>query len=298
MNFEMYAALPTEQMNPRSKRLDTLSALQIVHLMNREDAQVLRTIRRQAKLLAQASDRIVTSWRSGGRLFLVGAGTSGRLAILEAAECPPTFNTLPVQIQAIMAGGPQAVFRSREGAEDSSDAAAREIRRRVRKGDVVIGIAASGITPFVSAALKAARAKRAIPILLTCNPRLAHAPVADVVIALDSGPEVLSGSTRLKAGTACKMALNMLTTASLVRLGKAYGNRMVDVQPNSLKLKARSLRLIESLGGVSSVEAGRLLALSGREAKTAIVMARKGCSATDARRQLKLAHGFLRKVIG
>lgn len=266
--------------------------------MNREDARVLRAVRKASTSIARAAETIVTSWRHTGRLFLVGAGTSGRLAVLEAAECPPTFNTPPSQVQAIMAGGSRAVFRSQEGAEDSEVQARRAVRARVRSGDVVVGIAASGITPFVGAALTAARQAGAVPLLVTCNPKLARSRIADVVIALDTGPEVLTGSTRLKAGTACKMALNMLTTASLVRLGKTYGNRMVDLQPRSLKLVARSLRLIQELGGVSEARARGLLQKSRGHAKTAIVMAKLNCSAADARRRLTAAQGFLRRVIG
>jgi len=298
VKLNTYKNLPTEQRHPKSARLDALSTLDIVRLMNQEDAQVLMAVRRALPSIARASDLIVRSWRKGGRLFLVGAGTSGRLAILEAAECPPTFNTQPSQIQALMAGGKKAVFRSQEGAEDSEVAAKKMVRQRVRKGDAVVGIAASGITPFVGAALKTARAKGAIPILVTCNPNLSGSSLAQETIVLSTGAEVLTGSTRLKAGTACKMALNMLTTASFVRLGKTYGNRMVDLQPKSRKLVARSLRLIQELGRVSEKKAEKLLTLSGRRAKVAIVMARLECSAETARQRLKGANGFLRAVIG
>ena len=298
MRLAHYKKLPTEQRNPRSNHLDALSALAIVGLMNREDARVLKAVRQAAPEIAKASNLVVDSWRAGGRLFLLGAGTSGRLAVVEAAECPPTFNTTPDQVQAIIAGGRKAVFQSQEGSEDSEIAARRIIRSRVRKGDVVIGIAASGITAFAGAALHAARRQGAMPILLTCNPRLKSSSIARVVIALDTGAEVLTGSTRLKAGTACKMALNMITTASLVRLGKTYGNRMVDLQPKSKKLVARSTHLIQDIGKVSESEAFALLGRSGRHAKTAIVMARLGCTAVEARRRLQQAGGFLRKVIG
>jgi len=293
-----YGQLATEQINPRSRHLDKLSALGIVRLMNQEDARVLATIRKNAVPIAQASDRVVRAWQSGGQLFLVGAGTSGRLAVLEAAECPPTFHTPPAQVQALMAGGKKAVFRSQEGAEDSASHAARAIRERVRKGDVVLGIAASGITAYVQAALKSARSCGAQTILLTCNPTLAKSRAAHTVIALDSGAEVLTGSTRLKAGTACKMALNMITTASMVRLGKTYGNQMVDLEPRSKKLVARGLRLVQEIGRVSEKEAVRLFAASGRHAKVAIVMARTGCSVLAARKKLDRAQGFLKGVIG
>lgn len=297
MTWPLFESLPTEQPNPRSHRLDRLSAVGIVRLMNREDAAVLRAIARAKGPLSRVMQRLARLWKENGTLHLVGAGTSGRLAVLEAAECPPTFGTDPSQVRAWMAGGNEAVFLSREGAEDDGAAIRRALRKALRPRDVVIGIAASGVTAFVRSALEAAQARRCDSVLLTCNPRLTQGPGAARVIALDTGPEVLTGSTRLKAGTACKMALNILTTGSFVLAGKTYGNRMVDVRPTSRKLTARALRLIGELGGVSPDEAMRLFARSGREVKTAIVMARTGLSPEKARLQLRRSGGFLRRAL-
>jgi N-acetylmuramic acid 6-phosphate etherase len=218
------------------------------------------------------------------------------LGVLEAAECPPTFDTPPSLVQAVIAGGRRSVFRSAEGAEDDGADGARQIRKRVRPGDMVVGIAASGVTPFVRAALTEARKRGAATALVTCNPDV-PARAARVVIALAVGPEVLTGSTRLKAGTATKLALNTLTTASFARLGKVYGNRMVDLRPRSAKLRARALRLVRQLGRVTPREAERLLEASGASAKTAIAMARLRIDAKAARRRLKCTSGSLRRAL-
>src|SRR5213594_2052618 len=226
-----YARLGTERANPRSHALDRMTPREIATLMNREDRRAVLAVARVARQIADAVQLIVASLRRGGRLFFVGAGTSGRLGVLEAAECPPTFGTPPRIVQAIMAGGRPAVFRSREGAEDDARAAARAVGVRVRHGDVVVGVSASGVTPFVRAALAAARRRGARTVLVACNPTTTRGAPADVIIAPAPGPEVLAGSTRLKAGTATKLVLNTLTTAAMARLGKVYGNRMVDLQP-------------------------------------------------------------------
>jgi len=292
-----YAALSTEQSHPRSKNLDRLTPLQIVRLMTRADRQVLRSIAQAQARIAWAIRLIVSQLRKGGRLFFMGAGTSGRLGVIEAAECPPTFNTSPSLVQAVMAGGPTAVFRSKEGAEDSEKEAVAACRRvGVRSNDVVVGIAASGVTPFVGAALRYARGRKARTVLLTCNPN-SPARVAHVTIALRTGPEILTGSTRLKAGTACKMVLNMLTTASMVQLGKVYGNRMVDLQPKSRKLVERGIRLIRELGHVEETEARGLLKESSGHVKMAIVMARKQLPYAAASALLKRKKGFLKDVL-
>ncbi|MBI4240130.1 MAG: N-acetylmuramic acid 6-phosphate etherase, partial [Candidatus Rokubacteria bacterium] len=260
-----YHRLPTERANPRSRNLDQLSPLAIVSLMNREDRQVLAAVHTVRRQVAAAVELIVASLRSGGRLFFVGAGTSGRLGVIEAAECAPTFGTPPSVVQAIVAGGRSAVFRSREGAEDRQAEARQAIRRRVRRGDVVVGISASGVTPFVRAALAQARQRKARTVLLAMTPLSPVGRLADVVIAPRTGPEILAGSTRLKAGSATKMVLDMLTTGPMVRLGKVYGNRMVDLRASSLKLRARGERLVQELGGVSRTRARRLLqAADGR----------------------------------
>ncbi len=291
-----YDRLPTERADPRTGRLDRLSATQIARLMNRADRRAVRAVGRAAPALGRAVDLIVRALSRRGRLIFVGAGTSGRLGVLEAAECPPTFDTPPSLVQAIIAGGRRTVFRSAEGAEDNGPDGARQIRRRVRRGDVVVGIAASGVTPFVRVALKEARRRGAATALVTCNPGV-PASAARVVIALAVGPEVLTGSTRLKAGTATKLALNTLTTASFARLGKVYGNRMVDLRPRSAKLRARALRLVGQLGRVSPREAERLLKAADGRAKVAIAMARLHIDAPEARRRLKRAAGSLRQLL-
>jgi N-acetylmuramic acid 6-phosphate etherase len=288
-----YAALSTEKANPQSAGLDRLSSLHIVSLMNREDRRVLKAIAAAAPAIAQGADKIAAALRAGGHLYLVGAGTSGRLAVLEAAECPPTFNT--DRVHAIMAGGPKAVFKSQEGAEDQEAPARQAIRRSINAKDVVIGIAASGVTPFVRAALQEARRRRATTILLTCNPQ-ATAP-ATLRIALRVGPEVLTGSTRLKSGTACKMALNMLTTAGMVQWGKVYDHWMVDLQPKSKKLVERGVRLVKGLGRVSEAQARALLKQAGGRVKPAILMARKNLPYTQAVQRLEQAGGLLRKAV-
>jgi N-acetylmuramic acid 6-phosphate etherase len=283
-----YGALPTERANRAARDLDRLSALQIARLMNREDRRPAEAVRRVLPAVARAVDLAVSSLRAGGRLFFVGAGTSGRLGVLEAAECPPTFGTPPGLVQAIMAGGRTSVFRSREGAEDDARAARLAVGRRVRRGDVVVGVSASGVTPFVRAALAAARRLGARTVLVACHAGIARGS-AEVVVAPSPGPEVLAGSTRLKAGTTTKLVLNMLTTASMVRLGKVYGNRMVDLQPRSGKLRARALRLVAEIAGVSPLRARRALRASGGQARTAIVVARLGLSPARARAALRRA---------
>jgi N-acetylmuramic acid 6-phosphate etherase len=288
--------LPTERVNPGTGNLDRLSAVGIARLMNQADRRAVRAVGRAAPALGRAVDLIVRALSRRGRLIFVGAGTSGRLGVLEAAECPPTFDTPPSLVQAVIAGGKRTVFRSSEGAEDDGPEGARQIRRRVRPGDMVVGIAASGVTPFVRAALEEARRRGAATALVTCNPDV-PARAARVVIALAVGPEVLTGSTRLKAGTATKLALNTLTTASFARLGKVYGNRMVDLRPRSAKLRARALRLVGQLGRVPPREAERLLKASGASAKVAIAMARLRVDAKEARRRLKQAAGSLRRAL-
>ena len=291
-----YDRLATERVNPASRDLDRLSAIGIATLMNREDRRAVVAVRRARREVAAAVDLIVAALRAGGRLFFVGAGTSGRLGVLEAAECPPTFGTPPRLVQAIMAGGRAAVFRSREGAEDDELAAARAVRMRVRSGDAVVGVSASGVTPFVRASLRAARAQGATTILVACTPT-ADRRLARVVIALAPGAEVLAGSTRLKAGTATKLVLNTLTTASMARLGKMYGNRMIDMQPRSRKLRERAVRLVAEVGGVPSARARRLLAAAAGRVPVAIVMTRRNLRADGAARALRAAGGSLRSVI-
>ncbi len=303
-----YDRLATERRNRASAALDRMDPEAIARLMNREDTRAVRAVGRVSHAIARAVDAIVAALAHGGRLFFVGAGTSGRLGVLEAAECPPTFGTRPSLVQAIMAGGRSSVFRSREGAEDDAATAKRAVRRRVRRGDVVVGVSASGVTPFVRGALAAARRQGAATILVSCNPRSAlftrtsgaggsaNAPrrkKTTIIIAPAPGPEVLAGSTRLKAGTATKLVLNTLTTASMARLGRVYGNRMIDVQPRSRKLRERALRLVAELGRVPTPRAQRALTASGRNVRAAILIARTGSSPGVAARALRQSGGSL-----
>lgn len=264
--------------------------------MNREDQTAVRRVGRVLPAIGRAVDLIVEALSHRGRLFFIGAGTSGRLGVLEAAECPPTFGTPPTLVQAIMAGGRASVFRSREGAEDDARAARRAVRARVRRGDVLVGISASGVTPFVRAGLGQARRMGARTVLVACNPRPAR--VGGVIIALAPGPEVLAGSTRLKAGTVTKLVLNTLTTASMARLGRVYGNLMVELEPRSAKLRARASRLVQQLGRVSAPVAARALRAAGGRVRPAIVIARTGLDAASARRLLGDAGGSLRVALG
>ena len=290
-----YARLPTEQRLARSRSLDQLSTARVLRLMHHEDLRAVRAVGRQLRLIASGISLIEDALRGPHRLWLVGAGTSGRLAVLEAAECPPTFHTSPSQIQALIAGGPQAVFRSREGAEDDRRQVQRAIARRVRRGDVVVGIAASGVTPFVDAALRAAREQGASTILVTCSS--GSTIPADVRICVPVGPEVLTGSTRLKAGTATKLVLNMLTLGSMVRLGKTYGHLMVDVAPTSKKLRARALSIIQQVAKVSPSKAQRYLQAAGGNVKVALLLATQPLSVTQARRHITQARGSLRRAL-
>jgi N-acetylmuramic acid 6-phosphate etherase len=240
-------------------------------------------------------DALARTLASGGSVLLLGAGTSGRLAVLEAAECPPTFNTTPRQIRAVIAGGKRSVFRAKEGAEDRPELG-RAAVASVRRGDAVIGVAASGVTPFVHAALEAAKRKGAVTLLVTSNgrPRGEH---ADIVIAPVVGPEVVTGSTRLKSGTAAKLALNALTTGAMIRIGKVYDHWMVDLRPTNRKLRLRGARIIADLGRVNAKRAAALLRAADGSVKTAVVMARKRVGADEARRLLARGGGALRRVL-
>lgn len=277
----------TESRHPDSAELDRLSSLEIVSLMNREDGGVVRTVQDALPFLAQAVDALVERMRQGGRLFYVGAGTSGRLGALDAAECPPTFGTDPELVQCVMAGGSQAFHRAVEHAEDDPAAGAAELDRLgLSAQDFVVGISASGRTPFVIGALRRAREVGAGTGSIFCNPGAPMATEADHPILLAVGPEILTGSTRLKAGTATKMALNMLSTAAMVRLGRSFGNLMVDVKANSAKLRERRVRILADTAGLPAEEAARLLERAGGELRVAILMAASGVDADEARRRL------------
>jgi N-acetylmuramic acid 6-phosphate etherase len=271
-DLELVAQSPTEQRHPKSMNLDRLSLAEAIELMLSEDAKIPKAILAERPRIERTIQLIARTLRHGGRLFYVGAGTSGRLGVLDASECPPTFGTSPDQVQGIIAGGQRALWEAVEGAEDDVAAGVRAMSfRGVIRRDVVVGIAASGRTPFVWGALREAKRRRAVTVLLTFNPvlRIRPADRPRQVIALDLGPEILTGSTRLKAGTATKLILNMLTTLAMVRLGKVISNLMVDLSPSNTKLRDRAVRIVEQLTGVGAERARAALARSGWVVKTA-----------------------------
>jgi N-acetylmuramic acid 6-phosphate etherase len=293
-------ALPaTERPNPRAARLDRLSTRQVLALMNREDARVAVAVRRTLPQIARAVDAIVAALRRRGRLIYVGAGSSGRLGVLDAAECPPTFGIPPRQVQAVLAGGRRAMFRSAEAAEDSRTAGARDLaRKKIGRGDVVVALTASGSTPYALGALEFARRRGAFTVAVTANRRSPAARRAVVVICPATGPEVVAGSTRLKAGTAQKLVLNLLSTAALARLGHVYRNLMVNVALSNQKLRRRGARVLEQALGCSPGAAARLIRRSGGSLKTAIVMARLQCSRHAAEARLRRAGGHVHRALG
>ncbi len=290
--------LITEKSNPNTLNLHEMSALEIVQTMNAEDVTISQAVQRVLPEIASAVDLIMERLEKGGRLFYVGAGTSGRLGILDASECPPTFGTPPETVQGIIAGGETVMADMEEGAEDDRIAGKAAIQnKKVDRRDAVVGISASGTTPFVLAALETARELGTGTIGLACNE---HSPLlenVDVAIGVPVGPEVLAGSTRLKAGTAQKMVLNMLSTATMVGLGKVYKNRMVDVQATNKKLVKRAEEMVAELGGVSHQTASDLLNQSGNRVKIAIVMARLGVSSDEAVKRLQASRGNLAKFL-
>ena len=267
--------------------------------MNREDARVHTAVRRELPRIAQAVDAIVAALESGGRLFYVGAGTSGRLGVLDASEIPPTFQFPARKVQGLIAGGRRALVGSVEGAEDSEQAGARDLRkRRVSKGDVVVGIAASGSTPYVLGAVAEARRKGAFTVGVTSNPGSALTKRVRVAICPRTGPEVITGSTRLKAGTAQKLVLNMLSTAAMVRLGHVYRNLMVNVQMNNAKLRRRGQQILEQALGCTSAQARQLIRRSAGNLKAAILMGRLGCRRIEAEKLLRKSHGRVGVALG
>jgi len=288
--------LATERTNPDSRRLDRLGIARTVALMQREDRRVLAALRAAVPALVRAAEAFRVCFLSGQTCFLFGAGTSGRLAVLEAAELPPTFGTDPRRVRAVIAGGRSAVFRAREGAEDRGGDGARRASG-VRRGDLVIGVSASSVTPFVLGALACARARGARTVLVTASALPGLARAAEIVVRLDVGPEVVAGSTRLKAGTATKLALNQITTSAFAASGKVYGPWMVDLRRGSAKLKDRAVRIVAAACGTSARRARALLARAGGEVKTAILMGRTGTAAGRARERLAAAGGDLRKAL-
>jgi N-acetylmuramic acid 6-phosphate etherase len=290
--------LTTEASNPASERLDELSAVELVSLMNAEDAKVAAAVGAQGPRIAQAIEIIAKQLRIGGRLIYLGSGTSGRLGVLDATECPPTFGTSPSQVVGLIAGGASALTRAIEGAEDRPELAIEDLKAiEVSQSDVVVGIATSGRTPYVIGGLAYARGIGATTIGLSCNLQSELTEVADFVIAPVVGPEVLSGSTRLKAGTATKMVLNMLTTGAMVLLGKTYGNFMVDLRATNAKLESRALRMLQRLTGLSATEARQRLSECGGELKAAIVAEKLKIEPDAARGRLAGTGGQLRAAL-
>ena len=290
--------LLTEQANPQSQHLDQMSALEIVDLFNQEDQKAIAAIAGAREQLAEAIVLIAEDLRVGGRLFYVGAGTSGRLGVLDAAECPPTFCTSPELVQGIIAGGASALVRSSEGLEDEAeDGAAAIAHHRIINLDVVVGITAGGTTPYVHGALQAAKQRGAATILIACVPTHQVNLSVDIDIRLLVGAEILAGSTRLKAGTATKMALNILSTGAMVKLGKVYGNRMVDVAVTNNKLHDRALRILQDLTDLNREDAAVLLERSGRRVKLALLMHWTGLDAETGDRLLSQYQGNLRQAV-
>jgi N-acetylmuramic acid 6-phosphate etherase len=288
----------TERRNPRTASIDLASPLEIVDMINAEDRRVPDAVATQREQIARAIELAEATFRSGGRLFYVGAGTSGRLGVLDASECPPTFGVKPEMVQGIIAGGLPALTRSQEGAEDVVGNGARAIDEHgVGENDFVIGIAASGTTPYVRAALERAAALGAKTAILACSP-----PPADLVARVDVtmlpivGPEAVTGSTRMKAGTATKLVLNTITTGAMIRLGKTYGNLMVDLRATNNKLIDRSQRIVMEVCGVSREEAKKLLEKADKSVKTAIVMQKRGVSLEEAKRLLAQNGGVIRRI--
>lgn len=294
-----WQSLPTEAINPASLAIDKLTAGGIVDLMIAEDRKMLTAVQRERDRIALGADIIAKSLRKGGRVVFVGAGTSGRLGVLESAEMPPTFGTDSEMVQAIMAGGKGALLKAKEGSEDNYEEGARQITRlQPTSHDVVIGVSASGMTSFVRGALTSARQAGARIIFVTCDPRTELQSFVDLTIAPAVGPEVIAGSTRLKAGTATKLVLNMLTTGAMILTGKTYGNLMVDVQINSDKLRDRARRIVHIVTDLDGDDVDRLLKKAGWNVKAAIVMQKTGLSHAKALARLRKAKDQVRDAIG
>jgi N-acetylmuramic acid 6-phosphate etherase len=289
----------TEHRNPASRHLDRLSSKAILRLMNREDRKVAIRVGKEIPAMARTVDVIVRSIRKGGRLIYVGAGTSGRLAVLDASECPPTFGVSPNLVQALIAGGRKALTEAVEGAEDSVANGAGDLRTvNLTSKDVVVGIAASGTTPYVLGAMEYARKRRATTVAVTSNRKSPMAKLARIVIAPDVGPEVVTGSTRLKAGTSQKLVLNMLSTAAMVRLGHVYENLMIDVMLTNEKLRGRAKRILAEASGKDLSASEHALRQSGHNLRVALIMLRLGISTSEARKKLTDAKGNLRRALG
>lgn len=293
-----FAELPTEARHPRADKLDSLPAEEVVRLMLAEEAKAVRAAQGRSAAIGRAAELVAARLAGGGRLVYAGAGTSGRLGTLDAVECVPTFGIPPSRVVPVIAGGPAALTRSVEGAEDDTrDAEQRMRRAAVGPADVVCAVAASGVTPFARAALDYARFRRAATVFVTCG-RVEDASIADVVIALETGPEVIAGSTRLKAGTATKVVLNAISTTAFVLLGKTYAGLMVDVRPTNAKLWARAVRIVRAFTGLDEGAARKLIEKAGNRAKVALVMHHASVSAARARELLVEHKGSLRAIVG
>lgn len=297
--FEEIAKLTTEQRNPNSMDIDARSTAEILKIINDEDKTVPLAVEAELPYIEQAVEIIVKALKNGGRLLYFGAGTSGRLGVVDASECPPTFGTPYGMIEGYIAGGREAMFRAQEGAEDFEENGAKDVlSANVTDKDVVCGIAASRRTPYVVGAVKKAKELGAKTLYITCNPRANFdLDFVDVAICPYVGPEVVMGSTRMKSGTAQKLVLNMLTTTSMIRMGKVYENMMIDLQMTNKKLVERSKRIVMTITGLSYEEAGKYLNEAGGHVKTALVMIKAGVSADEARKRLEKADGFVRQAI-
>lgn len=290
--------LATEKINPLTRRIDTLDTAELAALINQEDMKVAPAVARELPAIAAAIDMITDRLRRRGRLFYAGAGTSGRLGVLDAAECPPTFGTDPEMVQGLIAGGKAAMFVAQEGAEDSGQLAADDLAAAgLNEKDALVALAASGRTPYSIGALKYARARGAAAIALVCSPGSTMSQEADLTICPLPGPEVITGSTRLKAGTAQKLVLNMLSTGTMIKLGKVYGNLMVDLKATNKKLAERALRIVIEATGCDRQEASEALAATGGQAKLAIFALLSGLDAEAARQKLAAADGYVAKAL-
>ena len=294
----MLEQLLTEQRNPASAHIDTLPAEQVLQIINDEDATVPRAVRAAIPAIAKAVDGITDALRAGGRLFYIGAGTSGRLGVLDASECPPTFSVPPEIVQGIIAGGEPALSRATEASEDDPDSGARDLLARgFRTGDVLCGIAASGRTPYVLGAIRKARELACLTLAVSCTPSSELSRAVDIPIEVLTGPEIVTGSTRMKAGTATKLVLNMLTTGAMIRLGYVHGNLMVNVQPRNEKLRDRARRIVRDAAGVDGAAAAELLEASGGSVRTAIVMAVRGLDRAGAESLLQRNDGVIGRAL-
>jgi len=297
MNKLMQRDLVTEEQNPASEAIDSLSTCQLLQVMNDADNEITAAIQRELPRIAEAVEKTVERLEAGGRLFYIGAGTSGRLGVLDASECPPTFNTAPDLVVGIIAGGDRALRHSVERAEDDPQEGRRDLERRnFRSGDVLVGIAASGRTPYVLGALEFARSVGALTIGLSCTPQSLVAKASDIAITPVPGPEILTGSTRMRAGTATKLVLNMLSTGVMIRLGYVYGNLMVNVQPTNDKLTDRACRIIAKITGATYEEAADLLKQAG-SVRVAVLMRELQIPRLKAETLLSDANGSLRRAL-